>query len=75
MTSAKSTVLFVDDDPRSGELFARFARREPFAVEVFRDPRQTLARLGQDPAPALVISDLKMPGMSGIELLQAVRAR
>lgn len=75
MTSAKSTVLFIDDDPRSGELFARFARREPFAVEVFRDPRQALARLGQAPAPALIISDLKMPGMNGIELLQAVRAR
>ncbi len=74
MTS-KPTVLFIDDDPRAGELFARFARPEPFAVEVFRDPREALQRLGQEPAPALVISDLKMPGMSGIELLQAVRQR
>ncbi|HET20106.1 MAG TPA: sigma-54-dependent Fis family transcriptional regulator [Chromatiales bacterium] len=75
MTPAKPIVLFVDDDPRAGELFARFARREAFAVEIFRDPRQALERLGQEPAPALVISDLKMPGMNGIELLQALRER
>ncbi|MDM7322066.1 MAG: sigma-54 dependent transcriptional regulator [Gammaproteobacteria bacterium] len=75
MTASKPTVLFVDDDPHSGKLFARFARREAFAVEVFRDPRQALARLNQNPTPALIISDLKMPGMNGIELLQAVRAR
>ncbi|MEW6764260.1 MAG: sigma-54 dependent transcriptional regulator [Pseudomonadota bacterium] len=74
MTAAKPTVLFVDDDPRAGELFARFARREPFAVEVFRDPRKALARVEAEP-PAVIVSDLKMPGMNGIELLQAVRAR
>ncbi len=70
----KPTVLFVDDDPRAGELFARFARQEPYAVEVFRDPRDALKRMEAQP-PALIVSDLKMPGMSGIELLQAVRAR
>ncbi|MEW6445564.1 MAG: sigma-54-dependent transcriptional regulator [Pseudomonadota bacterium] len=70
---SKPAVLFVDDDPRAGELFARFARREPFAVEVFRDPREALTRVSAAP-PAVMVSDLKMPGMSGIELLQAVRA-
>jgi DNA-binding NtrC family response regulator len=68
------TLIFVDDDPRAGELFSRFARSESYAVEVFRSPQAALTRIGQQPAPALIISDLKMPGMSGIELLHAVRA-
>ncbi len=74
MTASKPTVLFIDDDPRAGELFARFARRETFAVDICRDPHEALARVEAQP-PAVIVSDLKMPGMSGIELLQAVRAR
>ncbi|MEW5837746.1 MAG: sigma-54 dependent transcriptional regulator [Pseudomonadota bacterium] len=75
MNPSKPTVLFVDDDPRAGDLFRRFARGESYAVEIFRSPQAALDYLQQHPAPALVISDLKMPGMNGIELLQAVRAR
>ncbi|MDD2894347.1 MAG: sigma-54 dependent transcriptional regulator, partial [Halothiobacillaceae bacterium] len=74
MSLKKQRIIFVDDDPRAGELFSRFARSEAFDVEVFRSPQTALGVIEQRPAPALVISDLKMPGMSGIELLQAVRA-
>ncbi|OYY75429.1 MAG: sigma-54-dependent Fis family transcriptional regulator [Gammaproteobacteria bacterium 28-57-27] len=73
MSLNKQRIIFVDDDPRAGELFSRFARSEAFDVEVFRSPQTALGVIKQRPAPALVISDLKMPGMSGIELLQAVR--
>lgn len=75
MSLKKQRIIFVDDDPRAGELFSRFARSEAFDVEVFRSPQTALGIIEQHPAPALVISDLKMPGMSGIELLQAVRAQ
>ncbi len=75
MNTPKPTVLFVDDDPRAGDLFRRFARHENYMVEVFRHPQNLLDHLQQRPAPAIVISDLKMPDMSGIELLQAVRTR
>ena len=74
MSSNRQRIIFIDDDPRAGELFSRFARDEVFDVDVFRSPQAALAIIKQHPAPALVISDLKMPGMSGIELLQAVRA-
>ena len=73
-STSKPTVLFVDDDPRAGDLFVRFARQEPYTVEICRDPRDALKKVEAHP-PALIISDLKMPGMSGIELLQAVRTR
>jgi len=74
MNTNRQRIIFVDDDPRAGELFSRFARDEAFDVEVFRSPQAALSVIKQAPTPALVISDLKMPGMSGIELLQAVRA-
>ncbi|MGD9889280.1 MAG: sigma-54-dependent transcriptional regulator [Halothiobacillaceae bacterium] len=75
MNTPKPRIIFVDDDPRAGELFSRFARGEAFEVDIFRSPQAALERIEQQPAPALVISDLKMPGLSGIELLQALRAR
>jgi DNA-binding NtrC family response regulator len=73
MNTKRQRIIFVDDDPRAGELFSRFARDEAFDVEVFRSPQAALTVIKQTPAPALIVSDLKMPGMSGIELLQAVR--
>ncbi len=69
----KPLVIFVDDDPRAGDLFRRFARTEPFALETFRSPTDALEFIQLGNTPSLMISDLKMPGMNGIELLQAVR--
>ena len=69
-----ATIFFVDDDPRAGELMQRFAEEAPWECRVYRDPRLALAdfdRIGAE----LVVTDLRMPGMSGIELLQALRER
>ncbi len=67
-------ILFVDDDPKAGELFERFSREAPFEVRVFRDPKQAVESFRSAGAD-LIISDLSMPGMTGIELLQSVRAQ
>ena len=72
--SDKPRIFFVDDDPKAGELLLRFARDAAFAAEVFRDPREALAAFSERGAD-LVVSDLRMPGLTGIELLQAVRDR
>ncbi len=66
-------ILFVDDDVKAGELMLRFTADAPFDCRVFRDPRQALEYFEHHGAD-LVISDLRMPGMTGIELLAKVRS-
>jgi len=70
--SERATIVFVDDDPKAGELMQRFSEGASYRAEVFQDPRRALAYFRQHSAD-LIISDLRMPGLSGIELLAGVR--
>jgi len=65
-------VLFIDDDPRAGDLFMRFCQDASFSVQIFRDPRGALERF-RDGGVDLIVTDLSMPAMSGLDLLAAVR--
>lgn len=65
-------ILFVDDDPKAGELMARFTEEADFDCQVFQDPVEALEYFQHHPVE-LIVSDLRMPGMNGTELLQAVR--
>ncbi|MGD8484275.1 MAG: sigma-54 dependent transcriptional regulator [Thioalkalispiraceae bacterium] len=66
-------ILFVDDDPKAGELMMRFSEDAPYNCHVFQDPNWALEHFKSEGAD-LIVSDLRMPGMSGTELLQQVRA-
>ena len=65
-------ILFVDDDPKAGELMLRFAEDAPFGCTVFRDPMQALEHFRESGAD-LIVSDLRMTKLSGIELLSEIR--
>jgi DNA-binding NtrC family response regulator len=65
-------LLFIDDDARAGELFLRFCADRSLEVETFRDPAGALRRLAEKGAD-MVITDLSMPDMDGIELLRRVK--
>jgi len=67
------TLLVADDDPGLRESLERTLTREGFRVVVASDGRAALERL-QAGGIDLVLTDLKMPGLSGIELLTAVKA-
>ena len=67
-------VLLVDDDSRVLSALRRGLRREPILIETAANAREALDRLDGD-AIDLVMSDHKMPGLSGIELLKTVRSR
>lgn len=66
------SVLFVDDEPRAGELFKRFISHRDCEAHVFDDPRKAFDHFVEHGAD-LVVSDLRMPGMSGTELLAKLR--
>lgn len=70
--TANPLIYFVDDDPKAADLFKRFCRNASFDVQPFRSPVVALEACKQR-LPDLLISDLKMPEMSGIELLGVVR--
>jgi DNA-binding response OmpR family regulator len=67
------SVLVVDDDVAVGALVAAVLRREAIAVRVATDGEQALAQLAADP-PDLVLTDMTMPGLSGLDLVRAAEA-
>lgn len=70
----QALILFVDDDPKAGELMQRFSQGAAYQCRVFQDPQETLDYFNQHGAD-LIISDLRMPGMTGMQLCEAVRKR
>src|SRR6056297_1808310 len=69
-------ILHVDDDPSITDLTGTFLEREDdrFAVETATSADEGLERINDRP-PDCIVSDYNMPGMNGIEFLQAVRER
>ena len=65
-------ILFVDDDPKAGELMMRFSEDASFNCHVFQDPQAALEYFKNNGAD-LIVSDLRMPGLTGTELLQKIR--
>lgn len=65
-------ILFIDDDPKAGELMVRFSEGASYTCKVFQDPQAALEFFKSNRVD-LVISDLRMPKMTGMELLRAVR--
>jgi len=67
-------VLFVDDEPFMREIMAMLLSEEGYEVQIARDGLDALAQL-RVATPDLIISDLNMPRMSGLEFLSVVRHR
>lgn len=67
-------ILVVEDNPDLAELVTLNLRDEGYATETIADGLQALARLEQEPFD-LVILDLMLPGMDGLELCRRLRAR
>ncbi|MEE4608733.1 MAG: response regulator [Desulfobacteraceae bacterium] len=70
-----ATVLIVDDEVGFVEALARRLARRDVAIMVAYSGEEALARLEADGAIEVVILDVKMPGMDGIETLAEIRRR
>jgi putative nucleotidyltransferase with HDIG domain len=67
-------VLFVDDEGNILKAVQRLLRNEPWKVLTASRGSEALEILDQTPAQ-VVVSDQRMPEMSGVDLLQAIRER
>lgn len=65
-------VFVIDDEPDMVDLLATILRSDGFQVDTDTDGRSALARLLADP-PDLVLLDLMMPDLDGMELLKLLR--
>ena len=72
-TSSKLSVLVVDDDPDILEYLQDFLSAEGFEVTTLADPTVAVERI-RDEVFHLVVLDLMMPKVSGMDLLQQIRA-
>lgn len=66
-------VLFVDDEPKVIEGIRRTVRK-PYELTTCTNPREALALVLSEPDFAVVVSDMRMPQMSGVEFLMAVKS-
>ncbi|MEU6389284.1 response regulator transcription factor [Streptomyces sp. NPDC046939] len=67
-------VLVVDDDPTVAEVVTGYLDRAGYAVDHAGDGPAALARATASP-PDLVVLDLMLPGMDGLEVCRRLRAR
>ncbi len=67
-------IWIVDDDQSIRFVLEKALTREQFSVRSFSSPREVLGALDDD-EPQVLVSDIRMPGGSGIDLLSKVKAR
>ncbi|QEZ45755.1 CheR family methyltransferase [Cupriavidus oxalaticus] len=65
-------ILLVDDDSGTVETFKLLLEMEGASVSVATSGQEALDRLGQH-CPDLLLSDIGMPGMSGLDFIRAIR--
>ena len=69
----KARILVVDDEPRIADILALIFQRDGYTASAVYNGRDALARIAVDP-PELVIADVVMPGLDGIELAKMIRS-
>ncbi len=72
---AKGRILVVDDEFHIRDWVAETLKRRNYSVEVCEDGQSALEKLAGNEPFDVVISDLRMPKMSGLTLLKTVRER
>ena len=70
--SALHKVLVVDDDPVVGKSFSRVLGQKGYGVVTAGNAREALSKV-QEGEYDVVFTDIKMPGMSGIELAERLK--
>ena len=67
-------VLVADDEPHIGRIIQTKLEQGPFRVTLVSDGPGAIRALEEYPDVALVLLDVMMPGLSGLEVLARIRA-
>ena len=67
-------VLVADDEPHIGRIIQTKLEQGPFRVTLVADGTSAMRALDEYPDVALVLLDLMMPGLSGLEVLRRMRS-
>jgi CheY-like chemotaxis protein len=71
-------ILIVDDEPDVESMFRQHFRRDlrsgRFTMEFANSAPAALEQVKSNPDASLILSDINMPGMSGLEMLPKVKA-
>ena len=67
-------VLIVEDDPETRHLYAELLHRSGFETDQAHNGFQALDKALASPRPDLILTDIAVPGMDGIELCRKLRA-
>jgi two-component system response regulator ResD len=70
--NGRRMVLVVDDEPTIAEIVARYLERAGYATETAPDGLEAL-RLNVERRPDLIVLDLMLPGLGGLEVLRRLR--
>jgi len=73
LNSDYKNIMIVDDEPDILNLFSDYLQMKGFNVRTFEDPIQALSEIKLNHASYdMIISDIRMPQMTGIELVKMV---
>lgn len=65
-------IVFIDDDAKAGDLMLRFVDENKYRYEIFKNPDHAMEFINANHVD-LVVTDLRMPGMTGMEVLAEVK--
>jgi DNA-binding NtrC family response regulator len=74
MTEKKQKILIVEDDSGLRDTLAQFLTRLGYQTSTAHDGREAIDKLNTD-APDLILSDIQMPDIDGLRLLEEVKTR
>ena len=73
-SGADGPVLVVEDEPTIADVVARYLRRAGYETAIAHDGLTALRMAGEQ-RPALIVLDIMLPGLHGLEVMRRVRER
>src|SRR5690349_13376912 len=68
-----AVIWIVEDDSSTQRIIAENLKRRGYAPIIFDSAQKAYAALRSEPLPALIILDMLLPGMSGVDLIRLIK--